>query len=222
MRSEGAHNLLMQTSHGLIELATRVMQLKALKRTGWLDRGLPADQVESVADHTLGVALLAWAGALERRTTGEPIDPERVLKLALLHDLAEAMIGDVPPYDPGAMPDRDDVAGRRAFLDRRHVRDAARERAKRAAEDDAMAHLLEQLPDRVQGEFRDLWGELRAGESAEARFVKQVDRLETFLQSRHYGNEKPDLPIESFRREVSATIDDPLLSAIRDEALRGR
>ncbi len=61
---------------------------------------------------------------------------------------------------------------------------------------------------------------LRRGESAEARFVKQIDRLETFLQSRVYHEQFPDAPMASFAQEVLETIDDPLLAAIRDEALK--
>jgi hypothetical protein len=49
--------------------------------------------------------------------------------------------------------------------------------------------------------------------------VKQVDRLETFLQSRHYLRSDPSLPMASFRQEVVESIDDPLLAAIRDAAL---
>jgi 5'-deoxynucleotidase YfbR-like HD superfamily hydrolase len=76
------------------------------------------------------------------------------------------------------------------------------------------------LPDTPRLEMAALWDELRLGVSPEARFVKQVDRLETFLQSRHYLGMDPTLPMTSFRQEVLETIDDPLLAAIRDEALR--
>jgi putative hydrolase of HD superfamily len=196
------------------------MRLKEIKRTGWLDRGIDPGRAESVADHTLGVALLAWATALERHADGAPIDPDRLLKLVLLHDLAEAETGDAPPYDPDALPDPGDAEARRQYLDRRHVRDETRESEKRAAEDDAMAQLLERLPDAARAEIEGFWLELRDGTSAEARFVKQVDRLETFLQSRHYRQSIPELPVESIRREVAETIDDPLLAAIRDAELR--
>jgi 5'-deoxynucleotidase YfbR-like HD superfamily hydrolase len=67
-----------------------------------------------------------------------------------------------------------------------------------------------------------LWNELYQGESPEARFVKQVDRLETFLQSRFYLETDPALPMASFHEEVLETMDDPLLAAIRDAALAAR
>lgn len=204
---------------GLLTLARFLARLKRVKRTGWLDRGIPEADVESVADHSLAVALLAWACAVERRELGPPLDPARVALLAMIHDLPEADTGDAPPYDPSAIPPQAAPAERRAFLERRHVRDIERQKAKRDAEDGAMRRLLAALPENVHSELRSLWDELHRGESAEARFVKQIDRLETFLQSRVYREQFPDAPMASFEQEVLETIDDQLLAAVRDEAL---
>jgi putative hydrolase of HD superfamily len=206
-------------AHGLLALARQTAELKAIPRTGWLDRGVDPRHVESVADHSLGVALFAWACALERQEQGADLDPVRVVMLALIHDLAEAETGDLPPYDPAALPAEDDRESRRAFLDRRHVRTDASAAAKRADEHAVMRRLLDALPVAVRTEMAGYWEELNQGTSAEARFVKQIDRLETFMQSRQYLRNAPDLPMESFRQEVVEAIDDPLLSAIRDAAL---
>ena len=94
------------------------MKLKSVPRTGWLDRGRRSLRVESVADHSFGVALLAWGCALQRHAEGVAIDPERVLKLAVIHDLAEAETGDLPPYDPAAIPDEHDPRLAAHFLKR--------------------------------------------------------------------------------------------------------
>lgn len=204
---------------GLLALARRAATLKSVPRTGWRDRGVDPARVESVADHSYAVALLAWTLATQRQARGAALDPERVLALALLHDLAEAETGDLTPYDPNAIPDPSDSEARRAFLDRRHVRDAERAAAKRAAEDATMADLVDTLPVAAAERVADLWEQLRRGASAEARFVKQVDRLETFLQSLRYLETDSDLPMDSFRREVLETIEDPLLAAVRDAAI---
>jgi putative hydrolases of HD superfamily len=206
-------------ARGLLPLARIAGKLKRVPRTGWLDRGIPPLEVESVADHSLGVALLAWACAVERQAQGADLDPARVALLALLHDLPEAETGDEPPYDPTALSSRTDPAERRQFLDRRHIRDEKFASAKRAREDSAMSELLAALPLAAQVEMESLWEELRHGISAEAKFVKQVDRLETFIQSRLYLDRVPGAPMDSFRREVLDTIDDPILAAIRDAAL---
>ena len=206
-------------AQALLQLAQFAAKLKSVPRTGWLDREVPPLQVESVADHSFGVALLAWACALQRRADGMALDPERVLILAIIHDLAEAETGDVTPYDPAAMPGEHEPAARRAFLETRHRRDPDRDAAKRAEEDAAVRALLDTLPSATQTQLGQMWDELRLGTSSEARFVKQVDRLETFLQSRLYLDNDPTLPMASFRQEVLQTIDDPLLAAIRDAAL---
>jgi putative hydrolases of HD superfamily len=206
-------------AEALLDLAQFVSKLKLVPRTGWLDRGVPPLEVESVADHSMGVALLAWACALQRRADGVDIDPERVLMLAILHDLAEAQTGDLPPYDPAAIPDEHEPAARRAFLETRHRRDPDRDTAKRREEDAVVRKLLDRLPGATRSALAEVWDDLRQGTSIEAQFVKQVDRLETFLQSRSYLRGDPSLPMASFLQEVFEAIDDPLLSAIRDAAL---
>jgi putative hydrolase of HD superfamily len=208
-----------RTAQALLGLAEFAAKLKSVPRTGWLDRGVRPLQVESVADHSFGVALVAWACALQRQAEGATIDPERVLKLAIIHDLAEAETGDLTPYDAVAIPSEHDPFARRAFLETRHRRDPDRDTVKRAAENAVMRRLLDALPGAMRSELGEVWDELHLGESSEARFVKQIDRLETFLQSRLYLRADPALPMTSFHQEVFESIDDPLLAAIRDAAL---
>lgn len=188
----------------------RAGRLKFAARTGWLDRGIPPEAAESVADHTFRTALLAWLAA------DDGLDRDRVLKLALIHDLAEAVTGDLPPYNPALLLAETDDDARRAFLDRRHVRDEARAAAKRAAEAAAMAELLTGLPTALASELGALWQDLEDGTSPEARFVKQADKLETYLQSREYLADDPARPMASFAAEVAEVIDAPNLIALRD------
>ena len=201
---------------GLARFLHRIGRLKATPRTGWLDRGVPLEKAESVADHSFRVALLAWLAARTVPGTETALDADRVLKLALLHDLAEALTGDLTPYDLAAVTGAPDEAARHAFLERRHVRDPARAAAKRAAEAAAMADLLADLPSRLADELDKLWTELQAGETAEARFVKQADKLETYLQSREYLAADPTRPMASFAIEVAEVIDLPGLVGLRD------
>jgi putative hydrolase of HD superfamily len=196
-------------SDGLARFLHRSGRLKRVPRTGWLDRGIPSGEAESVADHTFRVALLAWLAV------GPGLDRDRVLKLALLHDLAEAVTGDLPPYDPDALQEVEEE-DRAAILNRRHVRSEERAAAKRAAEAAAMADLLTDLPEGLAGELRELWRELEDGMSGEARFVKQADKLETYLQSLEYQADDPSRPMDSFAAEVAEVIDVPVLVGLRD------
>lgn len=217
--TEPSHRLPADAAHALLGFAQFAAKLKTVPRTGWLDRGVRPLQVESVADHSFGVALLAWACALQRQAEGAAIDPERVLILAIIHDLAEAETGDATPYEAAAVPGEHDPAARRAFLETRHRRDPDRQAAKRADEDAVMRRLLDALPGATRSALEAMWDEIHLETSSEARFVKQVDRLETFLQSRYYLSADSTLPMSSFQQEVFDSIDDPLLVAIRDAAL---
>src|ERR1044072_1161465 len=75
----------------LIEL----QRLKRLDRTGWVLRGF-ANGTESVAAHSFGVSVTAMLLADEVQLQGVKVDVEKVLRLALQHDGAEARVGDMP------------------------------------------------------------------------------------------------------------------------------
>jgi putative hydrolases of HD superfamily len=165
-----------QTAQALLTLYSQVAALKLLPRAGWLQRGVTV--VESVAEHTFGVAVLALligdrvgsaAHDLEdtgaRGASGQPgpeIERGRLLAIALLHDLAEALLGDLPAS-----------ARRLIGAD-----------AKRAAERRAIEELFAGLPNCA--EYLALWDEYAAGASAEARLVKQLDRVEMLAQALAY------------------------------------
>jgi putative hydrolase of HD superfamily len=73
------------------KLVTAAGKLKRVKRQGWLDAGIPPAQAESVADHSFRTALLV-------AFVSEPdINMARALKMALVHDLGEAEVGDLTP-----------------------------------------------------------------------------------------------------------------------------
>lgn len=204
---------------GLLLLAQQVQRLKRVPRQGWLDRGVPPLDVESVADHSLGVALLAWMAALEARAAGAALDPARVLALALIHDLPEAEIGDWTPYAAEDVNARESSSDRAAFLNARQARSPERTAAKRSAEQAAIDQLVSALPPAAGTTITGLWQELADATSPEAQFVKQVDRLETFLQSRAYLEQDVNRAMASFAAEASAEISDPLLASVRDRAL---
>ena len=195
--------------------------LKRTPRTGWLDRGVSELATESVADHSFRVALLAWMGA----TTYPPgsqnevgIDLARVLLIALAHDLPEAFAGDPTPYALEDIPPESDPDARRRFLDQRQERDPVRAADKRRAEQAAMSRLLVGLPVAMAESLGEAWREYEEQATAEARLVKQADRLETYLQSREYLVDDSNLPMESFARQVEdpATLPDDAMRDLRD------
>ena len=75
----------------LIEL----QRLKRLDRTGWVLRGF-ANGTESVAAHSFGVSVTAMLLADELLRQGVSVNVEKILRLSLVHDWAEARVGDMP------------------------------------------------------------------------------------------------------------------------------
>lgn len=76
-----------------LEAAQRLLELKLLPRAGWTRYPIPAEEVESVAAHSYGVALLAMLFC------PKGLDRLKVLEMALVHDLAEVATGDLTPHD---------------------------------------------------------------------------------------------------------------------------
>ncbi|GAB3705959.1 HD domain-containing protein [Halorubrum pallidum] len=132
--------------------------LKDERRTGWQLRGV--EDPESVAAHTWGVAYLVVALGDRFRADLPGVDLDRALRLAVVHDVAEAETGDVATR-------ADSTA------------DSPEPAAKAAAEREVMTDLAGPLPDRV----RDAWEAYEARESPEAVLVKECDILDVCLQA---------------------------------------
>ncbi|AEK73823.1 metal-dependent phosphohydrolase [Thermococcus sp. 4557] len=141
----------------LLDLFIEAGNLKKLPRTGWLLRGV--SNPESIADHSYRVALITLFLADELRAKGVEIDVERALKIAVLHDLAEARVTDIP-------------LTAQYYLD------------KGKAEKKAAMELFIKTPN--PREYFRLWREYEEGLSLEGRLVKFADKLEMLVQALEY------------------------------------
>jgi putative hydrolase of HD superfamily len=144
----------------MISVLLELQRLKRLDRTGWVLRGLPPG-AESVAAHSYGVALTAMLLADEAAGRGAEVNVERVVRLALLHDLQETRTGDLP----------------RTVAD--YYGAEVRRRAERAAFDDVMRPLGEKL----SSAYAELHEDYEARASLEARLVKAADIVDLLAQA---------------------------------------
>ncbi|HEX8163905.1 MAG TPA: HD family hydrolase [Pyrinomonadaceae bacterium] len=194
----------------MLPILADLQRLKRLDRTGWVLRGL-APGAESVAAHTFGVALAAMLLADGVRARGVEVNVERVLRLALLHDLAEARTGDMPRtmakyYGAGA---------------------------RRAAEGAAFGEMIEGLGAEQGAEYAGLHEEYEGRATIEARLVKAADIVDLLAQALAFeragareldefweGVEGRDFELEGAAREVVAETLGALVAA--REELRGR
>ncbi|HYY58310.1 MAG TPA: HD domain-containing protein, partial [Pyrinomonadaceae bacterium] len=144
----------------MISTLIELQRLKRLERTGWTLRGL-APGAESVAAHSYGVALAAMMLADELAARGVRVDVERLLRMALLHDWAEARVGDMPR-----------TGGE-------YFGAEARRRAERAAFDD----IVRGLGRRAEALYSELHEDYERRASLEARLVKAADIIDLLVQA---------------------------------------
>lgn len=72
--------------------------LKELARTGWMQRGVPKELAESVAEHSFESAIIAFELSSFLAKEGIKINAERAAMVALTHDLHEVLMGDLPKW----------------------------------------------------------------------------------------------------------------------------
>ena len=123
-------------------------------------RLLDDSRFENSAEHSWHVMLYALVLA---EHAADAIDIPRVLKMLLLHDIVEIDAGDAPIHG--------------------NVDHAA----KAAAEEAAAERLFGLLPDDLRHEFNALWREFEAGETADSRFAKAIDRMPTPITNLELG-----------------------------------
>jgi len=72
--------------------------LKGFARTGWMQRGVPKELAESVAEHSFESAVIAFELSSFLAKKGTKINAERAAIVALTHDLHEVLTGDLPKW----------------------------------------------------------------------------------------------------------------------------
>uniref|UniRef100_A0A1I7VGM5 5'-deoxynucleotidase HDDC2 n=1 Tax=Loa loa TaxID=7209 RepID=A0A1I7VGM5_LOALO len=128
-------------------------ELKHLKRTGWTKFNIP--EPETVACHMYRMAVLAML------MNGD-CDRAKCIRMTLVHDLAEAIVGDITP----------------------HCGISAGE--KHQLEDEAMKKIMEMVPLTAGEDWYSLWQEYEGSETKEAKIVKHLDKFDMIVQAFHY------------------------------------
>src|SRR5262249_54764598 len=145
----------------VISFLSELMRLKSVPRIGWLLRGVR--DVESVAAHSFGVGIIAMVLADRARERGMKVNVERVLRMALMHDLTEARTGDLPSTI-------------KSYFGRKNVKVAD--------------HLIAEEEFAGLGsigkDYLELWEEYESRGSIESKIVKIADKLDLLLQSVEY------------------------------------
>lgn len=132
-----------------------IQQLKKTRRTGWLN--FDVEDPESIADHMYRMGIISM---LSNNAT---LDTGRCVRIALVHDMAESIVGDITPKDP--------------------VPKEEKHRRELATMEYLTETLLEPFNPTAAKEIMELWNEYENVSSPEARFVKDVDKFELIVQT---------------------------------------
>jgi putative hydrolases of HD superfamily len=135
---------------GILTFLRSAERLKDTLRSSHTSSGRP----ESVAEHTWRLCLMA---VLLRHEFPE-VDFSKLIRICIVHDLGEAVAGDVPAMDQKAAAPK-----------------AAQERLD-------LLDILAPLPGGLRAELVSLWDDYESATSAEARLAKAMDKLETIMQ----------------------------------------
>ena len=158
----------MTSASSMLDFLGFIGRLKTLKRTGWVRSGIVLP--ESDSDHMHRAAMCAM---LIPEDT--PVDRNRVIKMALTHDVCECIAGDYTPHCK--------------------ITKEEKHRLERMALVELQAVLGASHP--LGEELLDLWDEYEAGTSTEALYVKDIDKFEMILQANEY-EEAQGVRLDSF------------------------
>ncbi|XP_022188562.1 5'-deoxynucleotidase HDDC2 isoform X3 [Nilaparvata lugens] len=169
-------------------------QLKHVKRTGWVMEKV--ENPETIAGHMYRMAVMCFL--LDSDSSFGNLNKNRCIQLSLVHDMAECIVGDITPHC--GVP-----------VEEKHKR-----------ETEAMQKLSEMTG--AAGEsMKKLFEEYEAQETAEAKFVKELDRLDMVIQAFEY--EKRDNAhgkLQEFFDSTQGKFSHPLIIKILSEVYKVR
>ncbi|WP_118974199.1 HD domain-containing protein [Taibaiella koreensis] len=141
------------------DLERQIAFIKEIDKVKYIQRRtrlFQSDRHENDAEHSWHLAMMTLVLAPH---ANEPVDVLKVLKMVLIHDIVEIDAGDTFIYDTQKAHENTDE-----------------ERL-------AATRIFGILPDDQAQELIAIWEEFEAGETAEARFARSMDRLEPLLQN---------------------------------------
>ena len=133
----------------------KVLELKNIPRQGWKEK-LGINNPESVADHSYSTTVISMV-----LSDLQGLNSEKIIRMALLHDLAESIIGDITP-------------------------DHITKNEKITKENNAIKQILKNLPDDIMESYFEIWNDYQKKISKEAILLHDIDKLEMAFQAKFY------------------------------------
>lgn len=135
-----------------------IQQLKLQKRTGWLDYNM--SECESIADHMYRMSCISML------ITNPNVNKDKCMKIALVHDMAESIVGDITPVHPMGKKEK----SRREWETIKYI----------------CQEILEPINKQTANEIMENWLSYENITSLEAQYVKDIDKYELYVQCFEY------------------------------------
>ena len=148
-----------ETLKKILKVFLTLQWAKELPRQGFIALGFKRNEADSVAAHSWSTAMLVYLFATEIKKSGQKIDVDKAVKMALFHDMAETIVGDVGTFVKGM--------AKGAFA---------------KVEEEGLKWLVTDLPQKK--EIIELVEEYMHRKSLEARVCKVADNLDALAQAK--------------------------------------
>lgn len=135
-----------------------VQQLKVQKRTGWVNHGI--NSPESISDHMYRMGITSML------ITNPNVNRDKCVRISLVHDLAESLVGDITPYDPMTKEEKH----RREYETIKYL----------------CKEIISPFNPTAAKEIEEDWVAYETVSSLEARYVKDIDKFEMLVQAFEY------------------------------------
>ena len=161
----------------ILDFFNTVANLKSIPRQGWIEK-LNIQNPESVSDHAYSMTVMSLIFSQIKK-----LDTYKVLKMSLIHDLAESHTGDITP-------------------------DQMPKNKKTELEDTAIRKILQDLPAHINNDLLSVWHEFIERKTAESILVHDLDKLEMALQAKVY-EKNTGSDIQSFLNSAERELVNP-------------
>ncbi|XP_071041550.1 5'-deoxynucleotidase HDDC2 isoform X2 [Parasteatoda tepidariorum] len=170
-------------NRSVLDFLMLVGKLKHIKRTGWVRSNVP--DCETIAGHMYRMSVMAF---LLGDQISSNLDRNKCIKMCLVHDMAECIVGDITPF-----------CG--VSAEEKHSREVA-----------AMKRLSSLVGKEVGAEFLSLFMEYEEKETAESKFVHDLDKFDMILQAYEYEKESNNsLDLQQFFNSTEGIFQNPMV-----------
>ena len=191
----------------LVRFFSEINKLKATRRRGWAAHHI--DPAESTASHSFRLAMMAWV-----LSGFKNLKSQKLIKMALIHDICKVYCFDATPYDPLLPKDLEPGKTKeilRSWPKLSPSEKTSRKEAKYQDEYEGLKKITSYLPLALREEIINLWQELEYREKTTGAFIKQADKVENFFQGVEYWQAGAEIQIRLWLRWIKEIIDDQIL-----------